>query len=287
MKTNKTIAAAAAILAMCASSASVHAQQSQDPSIPVGTLDAYPAFVQPGARPNLTWNITYPSVVEDYVDVDDDEVTPTTRLVADIRILGNGVTVGSGSNIEFVPAKAVVKCGNDSYTEVFYGTNDDVVPGEVVWSQIVNKGETMRFGGQYYWRNNWGHFYSSGDGTTNIRTLVNGDAPPKFNMVPGAPTLESFLEPYLDDSGRIKIGPMDVICFMELTHSESQSDSNGYDFQDMVLLVTFRVWDNNGHGNNEDGVDSSNPGNAPFAENDSDPNTDDEAGGGGAYPSQP
>ncbi len=43
---------------------------------------------------------------------------------------------------------------------------------------------------------------------------------------------------------------------------------------------------NNGHGNNCDGVDSSNPGNAPFQDQDSDPNTDDECGGGGAYPGQ-
>jgi hypothetical protein len=42
---------------------------------------------------------------------------------------------------------------------------------------------------------------------------------------------------------------------------------------------------NNGHGNNCDGVDSSNPGNAPFQDNDSDPNVDDECSGGGAYPS--
>jgi type II secretory pathway pseudopilin PulG len=42
---------------------------------------------------------------------------------------------------------------------------------------------------------------------------------------------------------------------------------------------------NHGHGNNEDGVDSSNPGNAPFE--DSDSSTDDESGSGqGAGPSQ-
>lgn len=43
---------------------------------------------------------------------------------------------------------------------------------------------------------------------------------------------------------------------------------------------------NNGHGNNCDGVDKSNPGNAPFKNQDSDPNVDDECGGGGAYPSK-
>ena len=37
--------------------------------------------------------------------------------------------------------------------------------------------------------------------------------------------------------------------------------------------------DNNGHGNNEDGVDSSNPGKSKAGQ-DSDPNVDDEAKGG-------
>ena len=67
---------------------------------------------------------------------------------------------------------------------------------------------------------------------------------------------------------------MDVIVFMELTHTDAQSSNQGYDLQDMVLLVTFRAKNNNGHGNNADGVDSSNPGNAPFT--DSDPTVDDE-----------
>jgi len=48
--------------------------------------------------------------------------------------------------------------------------------------------------------------------------------------------------------------------------------------------------DNNGHGNNADGVDMSNPGEGgggPNAEGaDSDPTDDDEAGGGGAAPSK-
>lgn len=105
---------------------------------------------------------------------------------------------------------------------------------------------------------------------------------PEYN----APSLESFLRPYLDAGGRVNIGPMDVIVFMELTHTD-QADG-GYDLQDMVLLVTFKAVakNNNGHGNNIDGVDSSNPGNAPFIHLDTDPNVDDEGHGGGAAPGQ-
>jgi hypothetical protein len=76
---------------------------------------------------------------------------------------------------------------------------------------------------------------------------------------------------------------------MELTHTNSQQSDPGYDLQDMVLLVTFKskTQINNGHGNNLDGIDSSNPGSAPFINLDTDPEIDDEGSGGGAYPSDP
>jgi hypothetical protein len=58
---------------------------------------------------------------------------------------------------------------------------------------------------------------------------------------------------------------------MELTQSEANTNSPFYNLQDMVLLVTAKpvessidpvtgVKSNNGHGNNIDGVDVSNPG---------------------------
>ncbi len=52
-----------------------------------------------------------------------------------------------------------------------------------------------------------------------------------------------------------------------------------------IYLQRFVPKTNNGHGNNCDGVDSSNPGNAPFQSEDTNPNVDDECGGGGAHPS--
>ena len=176
-----------------------------------------------------------------------------------------------------------------SYTQIFYGTNNQVNPDQVVYSRTVSKNDTLNFGGRYYYNNNWGTNYKSTGGTLNVRTLVNGSTPPSNIPDYNAPSLESFIKPYLNSSGKVNIGPMDVIVFMELTHTDSQSSNAGYDLQDMVLLVTFKskVKTNNGHGNNIDGIDSSNPGNAPFINLDTDPAVDDEGGGGGAAPSDP
>ena len=245
-----------------------------DPVIPVGSLTAFPIIVQPGTHPKLTWAIDYPSVVKDVVDVDDDTVTTKQPLCVEIRVLGAGVTAGSGNKYKFVPTEAQVSSAGGTYQRVFYDTNDGVKPNKIVYYKELAQGEALRFGGRYYYNGSWGPYFNSQSGTDNIRTLVNGDIPPTTNPMHTAPTLESFIKPYLDASGRVKIGPMDVIVFMELTHDDSQKSNQGYDLQDMVLLATFGCKNNNGHGNNVDGVDSSNPGNAPFE--DSDPTVDDE-----------
>ncbi len=245
MKTTSHLAAVkAVVLASCgliAASQTLNAQ-ANSPSIPVGWLNAFPTVVQTGTKPTLTWDISYPSVVKDFVDViPPSTVTPKVDLDVEVRVLGNGVTVTTNNNgFNFVPAEAVLSYKGGSYSRIFYGTNNNVNPNTVVWSKTrIRKNETLRFGGRYYYNNSWGTlFTTSSSYNYNVRTLVSGDTPP--NKVPefGAPTLESFIRPYLGSNGKVKIGPMDVIVFMELTHT-NENDS-GYDLQDMVLLVTFK-----------------------------------------------
>lgn len=237
---NAAKVAAMTLCALAGASANL-AAQSSSPSIPVGWLSAYPTVVQTGTKPTLTWDISYPSIVKDFVDVTPPAtVVPKVDLDVDVRVLGNGVTVStSNGGFNFVNAEAVLSFKNGSYSRIFYGTNNNVLPSAVVWSKsLIKKGESLRFGGRYNYNNSWGTLFTSSSGTQNVRVLVAGDTPP--NKVPeyGAPTLESFIRPYLGADGKVKIGPMDVIVFMELTHTK-ESDS-GYDLQDMVLLVTFK-----------------------------------------------
>lgn len=266
--------------------------QATFPAMPSGWLTAYPTVVKTGTKPTLTWGINYPSVVEDYITI-----TPPSTITADeeldceIRILGAGVTVASSnsSSFSFVPTEAQVSYDGGTYQQIFYGTNLQVNPNQVVYSKTISKNKKLRFGGRYRYNNQWGPYFNSSSGTQNVRTLVNGSTPPSNVPDYNAPSLESFLKPYLNASGKVNIGPMDAIVFMELTHTDSQMSNAGYDLQDMVILVTFKskAKTNNGHGNNLDGIDSSNPGNAPFIDLDTDPAIDDEARGGGAAPSNP
>ena len=282
MKTSRLAALAAALLATGVSAPCALFAQSTNPSIPVGTLSAVPIIVQPGTHPTLTWGISYPSIVQDYVTVTENTIeTKEESLDVEIRVIGAGVTVSQSgsSSYSFVPTQAQVSYDGGSYTQVFYGTNNNVKPNTPVYSKTnIPKNKKFRFGGRYKYNNQWGPYFNSQSGTNNVRTLVNGDVPPTTYPLHTAPTLESFIKPYLDPGGKVKIGPMDVIVFMELTHYDSQINDQGYDLQDMVLLVTFKSKNNNGHGNNLDDVDASNPGNAPFT--DSDPTVDDEGGQG-------
>ena len=257
MKTNKSTALAVAIFTVISLASSVLSAASTEPSVPVGTLTAFPTVVQTGTKPTLTWGITYPNVVTDVVSItptatsggSTTTVTPKTNLVADIRVLGAGVTSqDSRGNIIYYRTQGRIKYnGSSSYSVIFDGKQtDSIVQTQGILPLFtgiaVNRNQPMYFGGCYNIdnttkSNNWYTFFNSESGS-NVKALVNGDPCPNYKTEYNAPTLESFLKPYLDSSNKIKIGPMDVIIFMELT--TTRSTDAGYDFQDLVFLVTFR-----------------------------------------------
>lgn len=216
----------------------------QTPTVPVGSLDAYPTVVQTGTRPTLSWSINYPSIVENYVTITSPATcTPRENLVCEIRMLGLGVTSqNSNGSITYYRTRGRIKYnGSSNWTTLYDGYQTDSIvqqQGIVKTSFNVSKNQDMNFAGAYY-NNSWQTEYSSLGGD-NVRTLVNGSTPPSNVPDYNAPSLEKFLRPYLDTTGKVKIGPMDVIVFMELTHSSTQKTDVGYDLQDLVMLLTFR-----------------------------------------------
>ena len=264
MKTSQWAALPAAVLlASALVSPRVQAQTSAPvaaaPAGLTGSLSANPQIVMSGEKTKLTWTINYPSVVKKYVDITPPggtgtggpgTITPLQNLYADVRVIGQGVTVTTNNTgYTFVPTEASMSINNGSFTRIFYGTNPQINPasvtnlssifGNTYNNNTIQQGKPVRFGGRYYYDGSWGTHYKSNSGD-NVRFLVNGDTPPSNVPQYNAPSLESFLRPYLDTTGKVKIGPMDVIIFMELTHSSSQKSDTGYDLQDLVLLVTFR-----------------------------------------------
>ena len=266
MKTIKWISA----LSLCVILAQHSSADTVLPNGLSGELTANPEIVRIGQAPTLTWKINYPSDIDDYIEIEDPSphgddgddgddggdggdsgtITPKIDLIAEVRILGQGVTVQNGNSFSFVTTEASMSIDSPSnFQRIFYDINPNVNPANIVGlkavfgspynGNLVLAGKSLRFGGRYNYANNWGTYYKSSSGD-NVRFLVNGATPPSNVPDYNAPSLESFLRPYLDANGKVKIGPMDVIVFMELTHSSGEKSSIGYDLQDMVLLVTFR-----------------------------------------------
>lgn len=223
------------------------------PAVPVGWLNAYPTVVQTGTKPELTWEITYPSVVKDYVTITGSgSIKLKTKLDINVRVLGSAITGARLVNGKYVsvdvPTEAAISYKGSSFSRIFYGNNKQVKPNTVVWQKLsVNTavGDTIDFSGRFTYTANgqWSPQYTTKMTGKNIRCLVNGDTPPAVKGFGTQASLEQFVKPYLDSQGKVKIGPMDVIVFMELTHTDSHQTKEGYDLQDMVLLVTFT--DNN------------------------------------------
>lgn len=241
MKTSHLAAVPAVVLAMSAllPSQAAAQQNTSDPNIPVGWLDAFPTLVQTGTHPTLTWDISYPEKVIDVVDIDPDDgtITPKKDLWMDIRILGAEFQSGSGY---YQTVQAYYKVNNGGWTRVFNGTHPQVNPTRIVESRQVQAARPLDFLGRAY-LGSWLSSRYTGTSSSSRNTvvaLVDGDRPPSYAPAFNQGNIKSFLRPYLDEGGNIDIGPRDVIFLFEL-YSTSPG-SSFYDMQDLVVLVTFR-----------------------------------------------
>ncbi len=157
------------------------------------------------------------------------------------------------------PAEARVSLNGGLYQQLFFGTQADVNPAHLLYVKKLLKGHSLDFGGRYVIDDGWSPFFTTKSSNFYVVALVAGDLPPTSFSLYRQNFLQSYLKPYLDAEGRVNIGPLSVLIVMELDNSDY---TNGcFDYQNMVLLVSFgSKHPNNGHGNNLDGVDVSNPG---------------------------
>ena len=225
-----------------ASSMSVLAGSPSLPTGSIGPANAQITQIQENQKPPLNWTINYPTLLPELFNIT--TLTTTVPVVAKVRVLGQGVTSGE----TLVRTAGTMKIGNSDFQTVFDGVNTNVSSnsiglagyfGPTYANDIIPANTAVKFGGKYFWDGDWTHHYSTGDGTTNVRVLKDGDTPPSGLGYSGGPTLESFLRPFLDSAGKVNVGPLDIIVFMELTHTAAQAPNPGYDFQDMLFLVTF------------------------------------------------
>ena len=106
--------------------------------------------------------------------------------------------------------------------------------------------------------NQWSPFYTTRSSNAQIVSLVDGQTIPTTFDLNQSGNMAEFLKPYVDSTGKVDIGPLSILVLGE--YNSNTNTSGNFDYQDFVLLVSLSTKNNNGHGNNVDGVDSSNPG---------------------------
>lgn len=261
MKSNHITVTLVAVGAIAIHASPEAFSQTTIPTRPVGTITANPTVVQTGTKPALNWQIQYPTNVGNVLVVNPPGTLILSQdLYASVQIVGTGVTpcvASPGSPNIYTDARISLNGG--AYMQLFYGTRTDMDCTKPLFVKLVHANQTIDFGGRYVINGAWGPFYTTRSANFQIVALANGDIPPTTRALYQSSTLASYLKPYLDASGKVKIGPMSVLILMEL--NQTNHNMTCFDLQDQVLLVSFSTkHPNNGHGNNLDGVDCSNPG---------------------------
>lgn len=197
---------------------------------PHGTLTVDRDIVREGSKSRLAWNIQLPG---DVVDVTPDgEILPKKQLTMKVRTLG----VAFQSGRKLLPIAGYWSLNGASWSRFFYDYGPNVDPTEVLVERDVYAGDRINFGARGR-NNSWYPFHSTGNQDNYVTVLRNGDIPPDYAPAYDQGDIVSFMRPYVDDSGRIRIGPRDLIVLWEC--STSKPGSPYFDMQDLVVLLTF------------------------------------------------
>jgi hypothetical protein len=217
---------------------------------PIGEISSDGDVYRTGTYPALSWQINHnPTSILDWVLITEDgkivtraDVTVRVRvLAADVQELtkhfdGSDYVEGS----RYVEAGAYSSVESSNWREMFTGKQPLVDPTEIVWEQDLKENDELTFAARANFTGMKWHYSVQNEETVII--LKDGQTPPVLASWSSQTTLGEHIEPYLDEDGKIDLGPRDIIVAFELTGDPKN---------------------NNGHGNNADGYDSSNKGKKP------------------------
>ncbi len=204
-------------------------------AIPTGKLNVDRSLVRVGSRSQLDWQISYPNTA--VVDVSSSgTITPKSALKMRVRVLG--VAFQSGSTLLALQGSWSKNGG--TWSTFFTGTGPTVVPTNVLVDTTVNQGDQVSFrgrGASNATATSWYGYHQTGVTDPYCVVLKNGDRPPSYAPAYDQGTVKSFMTPYLDSTGKIKIGAQDLMILWEA--STAAPGTSYFDMQDLVVLVSF------------------------------------------------
>lgn len=199
-------------------------------NIPTGTLKVDRTVIRSGSRSQLDWQVNYP------VAPVGPDLKPTTKVKMRVRTLG--VAFQSGSTL--LPFEGSWSKTGSGWTTFFSGKAPSVVPTNILVDTTIEKGEQIKFrarGGTNAAGTSWNNFHQTNNSDLYAVVLKNGDSPPSYAPAYNQGTIKSFLSPYLDSAGKIKIPEQDLIILWE--GSTAAPGTTYFDMQDLVVLVSF------------------------------------------------
>ena len=212
-----------------------HATEATDEStIPTGELTVSAISSARNIKPELSWDIKHPAPpLEDLIDEKPNgDVKTKAKLKVEVSMLGTGITDNYGTQY---PSLTKMKFGG-SWKKIFKGKGSQVVPSQVLVTQIVPKDTVIKLktkdasddGYDYPW------ILSS---SSEVKIFYNGDTPPSNPRSNAhASTAAEYMKPYIVN-GKLALGAYDFIYAAEITHTSDNIDSLGYDLQDAIVHV--------------------------------------------------
>lgn len=203
-------------------------------NIPIGQLLVDKTMVRVGTHSQLEWWIKYPTGIDNLVDVTKTgTIIPKKQLTMKVRTLG----VAFQSGPKLLPVEGSWSKNGSTFKRFFFGTGPEVNPSKILIQQTVKKNDRIDFAGRGWSGKSWFPIHHTASQDPYVIVLKNGDMAPSYAPAYDQASVESFLSPYINGSGQIKIGPRDLIILWEA--STAQPGSPYFDMQDLVVLVTF------------------------------------------------
>lgn len=225
-----------------------------DPYSPSGTIQVTPTVVREGVQPSMTWEIEYPKSISDLFHITSSGSLVTINPESDklgVRVVGASNQSGS----ESLPVALWIRVGGSGapWSLLFYGAPSTVDPSSFLYSNTIHEGTVVDFAARAKLANGaWLPVQWTLRESPNVAALLQGDPmPEEFTPIVNG-TTESYFTQFVSDNDSIIVGPREIVYLFEL--GSSTPGTQGFDMQDLVVVVSSAK-NNNGHGNNLDGVD--------------------------------
>ncbi|MDE0826726.1 MAG: hypothetical protein OSA48_07950 [Akkermansiaceae bacterium] len=128
-----------------------------------------------------------------------------------------------------------------SWQTLFQGTDSQIDADAYVYNGVVPSGTTIDFSARGK-RNSryWTSSRNTLSENQNIIVLRNGDSVPQYTPAFKQGSIESHVSSYVQN-GKIVLGPRDLIHLVKV--GQTNTNSSGFDMQDLVYIVTFEEVD--------------------------------------------